>query len=275
MVIKSHDTGLLSAVRTDPDGQGFGSFSRQNRGSKRPLRQANDGLDENASLIELQQPRYSEDDHHVLTEVGRAVSFSQTQDAFLQKVHASLSRMSELGALALDTSRTETDRASFSAEFQKLQSYLNEVHEKTYEGKDLFGEQALSFSSESGTTALEANAARLSVPVAEGGLAEAWSSISIDTVAAALDALDKIQRALTNLVGMRAKVCAKLRQLTLTGERLTLESEMFDAHGVPIRNFNVAEESTRTVRFSLLDESGPAMMAQANALPQSALRLLD
>jgi len=42
-----------------------------------------------------------------------------------------------------------------------------------------------------------------------------------------------------------------------------------------IQDVDVAEESTEYARQNILVQSGTAMLAQANALPQSALRLLQ
>ena len=42
-----------------------------------------------------------------------------------------------------------------------------------------------------------------------------------------------------------------------------------------IRDVDVAEESTQFARYNILVQSGTAMLAQANQLPQSVLRLLQ
>ena len=42
-----------------------------------------------------------------------------------------------------------------------------------------------------------------------------------------------------------------------------------------IRDVDVAEESTQYARYNILVQSGTAMLAQANQLPQSVLRFLQ
>ena len=42
-----------------------------------------------------------------------------------------------------------------------------------------------------------------------------------------------------------------------------------------IRDVDVAEESTQLARASILVQSGTAMLAQANAVPQTVLKLLQ
>ena len=46
-----------------------------------------------------------------------------------------------------------------------------------------------------------------------------------------------------------------------------------DVHN--IKDVDVAEESTNFARYNILVQAGTAMLAQANATPQSALRLLS
>ena len=42
-----------------------------------------------------------------------------------------------------------------------------------------------------------------------------------------------------------------------------------------IKDVDVAEESTQFARYNILVQAGTAMLAQANATPQSTLRLLQ
>src|SRR3569833_4501379 len=49
--------------------------------------------------------------------VGNAISFSQTQDGFLQKVSNALDRMSELAVESQDVTKTDADRALFVVVF--------------------------------------------------------------------------------------------------------------------------------------------------------------
>src|SRR5436190_19704806 len=47
------------------------------------------------------------------TNVGNAISFSQTQDGFMQKVSKALDRMSELAILSQDVTKTDADRSLY------------------------------------------------------------------------------------------------------------------------------------------------------------------
>ena len=74
----------------------------------------------------------------VRANVGNAVSFTQTQDGFLQKVQKGLDRMSELSVLSQDITKTNTDRSNYTVEFSQLQSYISDIGTKGFNGVDLF-----------------------------------------------------------------------------------------------------------------------------------------
>ena len=70
--------------------------------------------------------------------VSNAISFSQTQDGFLQKVGKALDRMSELAVLAQDVTKTDSDRGLYNSEFTNLGGYINDLATKDFNGISLF-----------------------------------------------------------------------------------------------------------------------------------------
>jgi flagellin len=63
--------------------------------------------------------------------------------------------------------------------------------------------------------------------------------------------------------------------LNFTSEQLAVLKENLQAATSRIKDVNVAEESTQYARYNILVQAGTAMLAQANAVPQSMLRLLQ
>ena len=59
-----------------------------------------------------------------------------------------------------------------------------------------------------------------------------------------------------------------------TSEALSILNENLLAANSRIKDVDVATESTQFARYNILTQSGTAMLAQANLVPQSALRLL-
>ena len=73
----------------------------------------------------------------------------------------------------------------------------------------------------------------------------------------------------------RAKIGANIQRLGLTNEQVGILNENLTASVSRISDVDVATESTRFARYNILVQSGTAMLAQANLLPQNALRLLS
>ena len=205
--------------------------------------------------------------------VQNAVSFSQTQDGFLQKVQKSLDRMSELSMLAQDTTKTNSDLSNYQSEFTQLQSYISDITSKQFNGVSLFDSAGLGITVNSDAVTFGMNAADLTGATSTGVL-NAYSGISISTSTAAYSALNQIKTAIQALANMRANVGANLQRLNLTSEQLVILNENLSQANSRIKDVDVAEESTQFAKYNILVQSGTAMLAQANLLPQSALRLL-
>ena len=205
--------------------------------------------------------------------VGNAISFSHTQDGFLQKVQSALDRLSELSVLAQDATKTATDLSNYTAEFTQLQNYVSDITNKTFNSVTLFSSTGLNITIDSDGTTFAMNTADLSSGVATGVL-NAYSGISVSSVTAAITALNNIKTAIQALATMRAQVGANLQRLNLSSEQLTIVSENLTAANSRISDVDVAQESTKFAKLNILVQSGTSMLAQANVLPQSALRLV-
>jgi flagellin len=68
---------------------------------------------------------------------------------------------------------------------------------------------------------------------------------------------------------------ANIQRLNLRGEQLSILNENLSSANNRLKDVDVAAESTQFAKMNILVQSGTAMLAQANLLPQSALRLLD
>lgn len=205
--------------------------------------------------------------------VQNAVSYSQTQDGFLQKVQKSLDRLSELSVLAQDTTKTNSDLSNYQAEFTQLQSYISDITGKQFNGVSLFASSGLAITVDSDAVTFGMNTADLAGATSTGVL-NAYSGISISTSTAAYSALNQIKTAIQALANMRAQIGANIQRLNLTGEQLSILNENLSAANSRIADVDVAQESTEFARLNILVQSGTSMLAQANARPQLALQLL-
>jgi flagellin len=201
--------------------------------------------------------------------IGNAISFSQTQDGFLQKVAKALDRMSELAILSQDATKTDSDRALYQKEFATLQGYITDVAGKEFNGVSLYGGTGASITKDEDGTKYTMNAVDLSTSTS--GVS---SGISVGTASNAETALTAIKTAINNLASDRSGVGANIARLNSVNEQLGVLSDNLGAANSRIKDVDVAEESTRFAKYNILVQAGTAMLAQANANPQAALRLL-
>ena len=66
--------------------------------------------------------------------VGNAISYSQTQEGYLDEISSALDRMSELAMFALDGTKTDADRSLYDKEFQQLDDFISAVKGKDFNG---------------------------------------------------------------------------------------------------------------------------------------------
>jgi flagellin len=202
--------------------------------------------------------------------IGNAVSFSQTQDGYLKKVAKALDRMSELTMLALDETKSNTDRGLYNTEFTNLGAFVTATATRDFNGVSMFSGSALNVTVNSEATG---NFAYTAVNLGNTTYTTATAS-TITTTGNATTALTSVKNAINQLATDRAVVGANQSALNMYQEQLGVSKDNLSAANSRIKDVNVADESTSFAKYNILVQAGTAMLAQANASPQSALRLL-
>ncbi|HWI59369.1 MAG TPA: flagellin [Bacillota bacterium] len=204
------------------------------------------------------------------TNVVNAISFTQTQDGYLKKMAKALDRMSELALLAQDVTKTDTDRALYQTEFSQLAAYITSASSKDFNGVSLFASSTLNVTLDSEGNTFAMGGINLGAAAYTGAIAG-----DVGTTAGAALALTAVKTAISQAAADRATIGAYQARLNYTSEQLIVSKENLTAASSRIQDTDVAEEATQFARYNILVQSGTAMLAQANSLPQSALRLLQ
>lgn len=202
--------------------------------------------------------------------ISNAVSFTQTQDGYLKKIAKALDRMSELTILAQDVTKSDNDRSLYQLEFTQLSAYIANTSTKDFNGVSLFSTNSLNVTLDSEGNTFGMAGIPLNVAVYQNALT---SLVTTTTGAAA--ALAYVKSAIMQLSQDRSTIGAYQARLNSTAEQLTVSKENLTAASSRIQDVDVAEETTEYARHNILVQSGTAMLAQANSMPQSALRLLQ
>jgi flagellin len=199
--------------------------------------------------------------------LGNAISFSQTQDGYMQKVADALNRMGELAILAQDVTKSANDRTLYQKEFSALASYITDMAGKEFNGIALFGGAAL-------TVTTDGDDGTFSMGGVNLGAAAYTAATGADVSADAAGALDDVKAAIVQLADDRATVGASVSSLTMYNEQVMVLRDKLSAANSQLKDVDVAEESTAFARYNILVQAGTAMLAQANSMPQSVLKLL-
>ena len=201
--------------------------------------------------------------------VGNAISFSQTQDGYVSKVNDAFSRMSELAVLDQDVTKTTGDRALYQQEFKALGSYVDNVATKDFNGVSLFNGATLNV-----TTDSEANTfGMVGIDLSNTTYSTATKD-DITSLSGASTALTDVKAAINQLASDRANIGSNIESLTYYNDQLNSLKNNLSAANSRITDVDVAQESTNYAKYNILVQSGTAMLAQANSLPQSVLKLL-
>ena len=178
--------------------------------------------------------------------------------------------MSELAILSQDVTKTDADRDLYNAEFTKLGAYIDDLAGKDFNGVSLFSGTDLDVTVDSDANTFTMDAVDLSSTAAYTDA----TSATVDTAANAASALTDVKAAITQLATDRATIGANISVLSSYSEQLGVLKDNLGAANSRIKDVDVADESTQFARYNILVQAGTAMLAQANAAPQSALRLL-
>ena len=204
-----------------------------------------------------------------MNNIGNAVSFNQTQDGYLSQVNNALGRMSELSVQAQDVTKSNADRALYQQEFQTLANYVNNVSTKDFNGVSLFAGNSLAVTTDSDANTFTSTGVDLT--------ATTYSKLASDSISAtgtAATALSDVKAAITQLASDRASIGANIEALNNYSNQLSTLNNNLSAANSQIMDVDIAQESTNYAKENILVQTGSAMLAQANALPQIALKLL-
>ena len=215
--------------------------------------------------------------------VNNSMAFLETQDGVLKSADKLVARMSELAQLANDVTKSTSDLALYQTEVDTLKSQLSSMMNETFNGISLFSSGLVTtpatattlsvVSSQDGSQTIGITQANLGSVGFHVGTASA-SGINISSTSGAKNAISTVNAAIQNLAQLRAYNGAEQSRLNFASDTLAINKTNLESANSRIIDVDVAEESSKLARFSILQQAGTAMLAQANQSTQSLLRLL-
>ncbi len=126
-----------------------------------------------------------------------------------------------------------------------------------------------------GTVDFTGNAAGLGTGINIAATGTALNAVDISDVSGANAALTSVDAALTSINSSRATLGAVQNRFESVVTSLQTTSENLSAARSRIMDADFAAETANLTRAQILQQAGTAMLAQANALPQNVLALLQ
>jgi flagellin len=204
------------------------------------------------------------------------VSMVQVADGALGNVGDMLQRVRDLAVQASNGTLTDQQRSNLDTEVQQVLTEIGKTGTDTeFNGiKILAGSVATAASAV--TLQVGANASQsiaftiATVSASDLGI----SGLSVSTAASATAAIASLDAAINTVTTNRASLGAIQNRLESTINRLGLTSENVQAAESRIRDADMASEMIDFTKNQILQQSGTAMLAQANQAPSSVLSLL-
>jgi flagellin len=196
-----------------------------------------------------------------------------------------LQRMRELAIQAANDTNGSADRGFLQSEVSQLIQEIDRVATQTqYNGETIlngnFTDKKIQVGTESGQTV---NFSVDSIGIADLGRnvttdgVETFSAIQdikVGTAAEASEALATITGAIEQVASDRASHGALQNRLEYTASNLMNVAEFTTSARSRIEDADFAAESARLAKAQVLQQTGTAMLAQANASPKLALSLI-
>ena len=205
------------------------------------------------------------------------ISLIQTAEGGLNEVSNILTRMRELTVQAASDTVGENERGFLDKEYQQLVTEIDRISESTtFNGTNLLnGEGGGTLDFQVGAFAGDQN--KISFDSSEANATASNIGVSGTGVADKSDALDSIENideAITSISGQRANLGAVQSRLNSTVANLEIQTINQDNARSVIQDVDVASESAKLASDNVVKQAGISTLAQANQLPNNALRLV-
>jgi flagellin len=206
------------------------------------------------------------------------ISMVQTAEGALTEVHSMLQRMRDLVLQASNGSSDTEAKAAIDAEVDALAAEITRIGDSTRFGSRTLLNASSSVTFQVGSTSTD----NISVAFSDmrssaiGASGSAVNTVDVTSTSQTLSQqLTIIDEAIKDVSTLRGSLGAAQNRLEHTVANLGVAVENLAASESRIRDADMASEMVSFTRHQIMLQAGTAMLAQANAAPQSVLGLLN
>lgn len=208
------------------------------------------------------------------------ISLIQTAEGALNEIHSVLQRMRELTVQAANDTNVTADRRAIAKEIRALTSEIDRIATQTE-----FNTMKLLSGNFSGKVLQVGANGSQTISLKIGAMAAGKLGVSAGKIAAKISMASANGKSITKLISVVNKAISKvsLQRSALGALQNRLEHTIANADNMAenlqsaeskIRDANMADEMVAYSSFSILQQAGQSMLAQANQSTQGVLSLL-
>jgi len=204
------------------------------------------------------------------------ISFVQTAEGGINEVSNILIRLRELSVQAASDTIGDAERGFLDKEVQSLKGEMDRIAKVTnFNGTSLLNGEGKVLTFQVGTEAGEMN--RIEFDPRKTNVtssAMGVNGVSLASKDGALDALGDLDNAIKIVNENRSELGAMQNRLQSTSNTLGISVENLSDARSRVMDTDLAAETSNMAKNSILQTAGIAVLAQANAAPSNALKLL-
>lgn len=206
---------------------------------------------------------------------NNAISFVQVSEGGLNEVSNILVRLRELGVQAASDTVSDTEREFLNKETQQLIQEADRIAKTTVFGtKKMLDGTAGAMEFQVGAYSDKNNVIKFEFDADATAGALGIDSIAMADRGDARDSLETVDKAIEKVSGMRANFGAMQSRMESAVSNLDVSYENLSAANSRIRDTDVAKETAEMTSASILQNTAVSVLAQANQLPQVAMKLV-
>ncbi len=205
-----------------------------------------------------------------------AVSLAQTGEGVLGEITTNLQRMRELAVQARNATNSDADRTSLDEEVTALKAEITRIAETKFNGTAVVGAGATSFvfqvGANAGDTISVTTSNVLSLSYADSALDATTTVSAASTASKMIAGIDNFLDSVNTLRGKLGVVQNRFESVIRNAQNVI---ENLSASRSRIMDTDFAAETAALTRAQIMQQSGIAMLSQANSVPQNVLSLLQ
>ena len=204
------------------------------------------------------------------------VSMVQSAEGSLNEVSNVLIRLRELSVQSASDTVGETERGMMNLEYQQLVEEIDLIASSTeFNGVNLLNGEGDQLDFHVGSKGGAQNKIVYDISKTNATTSEIGiDGSTVEDKDGAVDAIELIDMAIQSISGQRASLGAIQTRLESSSTTLTIQSENQNIARSVIEDVDIAQSAAELASSTVIKEAGIAALAQANNIPNSALKLI-